>query len=172
MESFNNNQKIKKMILLSNLTAFAIVLGLIESRLELIAVPGAKLGLANLVSLVVLYLYSYKEALIITITRVILVGVLSGNLGPTFWMGLSGGLVSVLCMSLLKKMKLSTTVVSLFGSITHQIGQVAIGMKVLGANEIFMYLYIMIPLGIISGIVIGLIAERFLIHYERKNNIE
>lgn len=171
MESFKNN-KTKKMILLANLTAVSIVLGLIESRLEIISVPGAKLGLANLVSLVILYLFSYREALLITITRVVLVGVLSGYLGPPFWMGLSGGIVSVSAMALLKNIKLSTTVVSLFGSIAHQIGQIIVGMYVLGAKEIYMYLYIMIPLGIISGVIIGLIAEKFIIHFEARNNIK
>jgi len=171
MDTFNNN-KTKKMILLANLTAVAIVLGLIESRLNIISVPGAKLGLANLVSLIILYLFSYKEALIITITRVILVGVLSGSLGAPFWMGLSGGFVSITIMAILKNIKLSTTVVSLFGSITHQIGQIIVGMYVLGAKEIAMYLYIMVPIGIISGVIIGLIAEKFLIHYDSRKNIE
>lgn len=167
-----SSKKTKKMIMLANLTALAIVLGLIESRLELVVVPGAKLGLANLVVLVVLYMFSYKEAYIVSLTRVFLVAILSGVIGPTFWMGFAGSVLSTTVMSLLKKFKFGTILVSLIGSISHQIGQIIIGIFVLGTSEIAMYLYIMIPLGVITGIVIGLIAEKFLIHYQDKNKEE
>ena len=49
--------------------AAAIVLSIIESRLEIIPVPGAKLGLANLITLVVLYMYSFKEAVVVNINK-------------------------------------------------------------------------------------------------------
>lgn len=169
MTSFKKN-KTKKMILLANLAAVAIVLGIIESRLELVAVPGAKLGLANLVSLVVLYLFSYKEALTITVVRIFMVGILSGVLGAQFVMGLSGGILSITMMAIFKKLKFSTTLVSLLGSISHQTGQILAGIFLIGAKEIVMYLYIMIPIGVVTGFIIGVIAERFLVHYN--NNLE
>lgn len=166
MGSFNT--RTKKMILLANLTAFAIVLGIMESWIDILAVPGAKLGLANLVSLVILYMFGFKEAFIVTILRVLLVGLLSGVLGPPFWMGLAGGTFSICMMAILKNLKLSTTVVSLFGSISHQVGQMTVGVFILGSSKILLYLYIMLPLGIVAGIVIGLIAEKFLIHYNKR----
>lgn len=171
MTPFKKNS-LGKYVLLANLAAVAIVLGIIESRLELVAVPGAKLGLANLVSLVVLYMFSYKEALLLTVIRIFMVGLLSGVLGAPFWMGFAGGVLSITVMAIFKKIKFSTTLVSLFGSISHQIGQVIVGVIILGANEIVYYLYIMIPLGVISGILIGIISERFLIHYNKRLEAE
>ena len=166
------NSRIKKMILLANLAAVAIVLGIVESRLEIAIVPGAKLGLANLITLIVLYLFSFKEAFIVTIVRILMVGILSGVLGPPFWMGFAGGIFSVTIMSLFKKAKLSTTLVSLFGSIAHQIGQILVGVQLLGGKQIAYYLYIMIPLGVVSGIAIGFIAEKFLINYNKRFEME
>jgi len=171
MTSFKKNN-LGKMILLANLAAMAIVLGIIESRLELFVVPGAKLGLANLVSLVILYMFSYKEALTVTIIRVVMVGLLSGYIGPPFWMGLGGGILSITVMAILKKIRVGIVLVSLMGSISHQIGQVLISVFILASVEIVMYLYIMIPLGVISGILIGIMAEKFLNHYNKRLEIE
>lgn len=164
MEKFKGT---KKMVLLANLTAVAIVLGLIENVINISPVPGAKLGLPNLIVIVVLYLFSFKEALLVTLIRVFMVGLLSGNFQVTFWMGLSGALVSVLVMSFLKFIKVAPTLNSLIGSIAHQIGQITIAVIAFATVEITGYLIIMIPMGIITGILIGIITERFLLHYSK-----
>lgn len=159
-----NNAKIKKMTMLANFIAIAIVLNLIEAQLDFIPVPGAKLGLANLVTLVVVYMFSYKEALIVTIVRIVVVGLLSGRLlSPTFYMSLSGGLLSVVIMVLLKNLNIfGIVLVSLLSSIAHQIGQIAAGVFVIGSSDVIYYLPIMLPVGIIAGVLIGIIAKRFI----------
>lgn len=158
------------MVLLANFTAIAIVLGLIESYISIIQVPGAKLGLANLVTIIILYLFSYKEAILVTLTRVFIIA-LATTFGPTFWMGFVGAIFSVTFMAIFKKVGFGIILVSLIGSITHQIGQIVVGIKILGSNEIILYLVIMIPIGIVMGILIGVISGNFLKHYE-KNKIE
>lgn len=166
----SNHKKIVKMALLANFTAVAIVLNLIEAQLNFIPVPGAKLGLANLVTLIILYMYGIKEASILTLVRIVVVGLLSGRLlGPTFYMGTAGAISSLIVMGTLKQLKVfGMTLVSLIGSISHQIGQIVAGIFVIGATEVFYYLPIMLPIGVVSGIIIGLIAEKFMV--TMKNN--
>lgn len=165
MEQFKGT---KKMVLLANLTAVAIVLGLVETLFEISVVPGAKLGLANLVTLVVLFFFSWKEAYIVTLIRVIMIGLLSGRFEVTFWMGLGGSVLAVGVMSLLKALKMGVTLTSLIGSISHQVGQIVVAVLFLDTIEIASYLVIMIPLGIVTGILIGIISERFIVHFSRK----
>lgn len=166
MEQFKG---VKKMVLLANLTAVAIILGLVETLYSISIVPGAKLGLANLVTLVVLYFFTWKEAYTVTLIRVLMIGILSGRFEVTFWMGLGGAILSVGVMSVLKALKFGTTLTSLIGSISHQIGQIIVAVIAFETVEISSYLVIMIPLGIVTGILIGIISERFIVHYQNKN---
>lgn len=168
----DNKKQIRKMVILANLIAVAIVLGLIETQLAIISVPGAKLGLANLITITVLYVYGFKEAAVVSILRIFLVSLLSGSFGPTFFMGLGGGVLSLLAMGLLKNVKLGITLVSLLGSIAHQIGQIIVGIYVIGSQDVVYYLVIMIPLGIITGIINGFIAEKFITGLKNKKQIE
>jgi len=101
---------------------------------------------------------------------IVVVGLLSGRLlGPTFYMGTAGAIASLIVMGTLKQLKVfGMTLVSLIGSISHQIGQIVAGIFVIGATEVFYYLPIMLPIGVVSGIIIGLIAEKFMV--TMKNN--
>ncbi|MDY0276582.1 MAG: Gx transporter family protein [Acholeplasma sp.] len=166
--SYNKNNKIKKMVLLANLTAAAIILNIIEAQLEFLPVPGARLGLANLITIVVLYMYGFKEGFLVTILRVFIVALLSGRLSQTFWMSMAGGILSVSAMGLLKKFKMGIVLVSLLGSIFHQIGQIVAGIYVIGATEILYYLYIMIPIGVVTGIINGIIGEKLILNLKNK----
>lgn len=164
----SNKERIRKLVILSNLIAAAIVLSIVESWFQIIPVPGAKLGLANLITIVVLYLYDFKSAVVVTIVRVFLVAILSGSLGPTFYMGFSGGLLAVIMMGLSKKVGIGIVLVSLLGSLSHQVGQIFAGIYVIGSEKIVYYLFIMIPLGIITGVVNGFIAEKFILNLKNK----
>ena len=91
------------MTLLANFLAIAIVLNIIESAIPIIPVPGAKLGFANVVTLIIIYVYSFKDGFALTILRVLLVALLSGKLlGPIFYMSMSGAVIATLAMGLLK----------------------------------------------------------------------
>ena len=65
--------QIKKLTLLANLLAIAIVLSIIEAAVPIIPVPGAKIGFANIVTLIVLYIFSFKDAMTVSLLRVLLV---------------------------------------------------------------------------------------------------
>lgn len=152
------------MTLLANFLAIAIVLNIIESAIPIIPVPGAKLGFANVVTLIVLYVYSFKDAAMLTITRVLLVSLLTGKLlSPVFYMSMSGAILSMLAMGFFKKLNFFGILgVSILGSIFHCIGQIIGGYFVIGSYAIVLYLPIMLFLSIPAGVVTGIITERFL----------
>ncbi len=156
-------QRTKKLALLANFLAIAIVLNIIESAIPVIPVPGAKLGFANVVTLIILYVYSFKDGMIISISRVLLVAILTGKLlGPTFYMSLSGALLSTLVMGFLMKTNFFGIVgVSVLGSIFHTIGQITAGVFVIGSIGVLAYLPIMLFLSVPAGLLTGIIAKRF-----------
>ncbi len=164
-------KKTRKMVLLANFLAIAIVLNIIESAIPVIPVPGAKLGFANVVTLIVLYVYSFKDSSIITLSRVFLVALLTGKLlGPVFYMSFSGSVLAMLAMGLFKKSNFFGILgVSVLGSVFHCIGQVIGGYFVIGSTAIILYLPIMLFLSIPAGVVTGLIAQRFLKVWETWN---
>jgi heptaprenyl diphosphate synthase len=164
-------RKTRKMTLLANFLAIAIVLNIIESAIPVIPVPGAKLGFANVVTLIVLYVYTFKDSSILTISRVLLVSLLTGKLlGPVFYMSMSGAILAILAMGLFKKLNFFGILgVSVLGSVFHCIGQVIGGYFVIGSTAIVLYLPIMLFLSIPAGVVTGLIAQRFLKIWETRN---
>ena len=156
-------EKTKKMTLLANLLAIAIVLNIIEAAIPIIPVPGAKIGFANIITLIVLYMYSFKDALGLTIARVILVSVLSGRLlGPTFALSFSGAVVSTFAMGLLKKTNFFGILgVSVLGSIFHAFGQIMAAIFVLETTAVALYLPVMLFVSVPAGVLTGIITTKF-----------
>ena len=118
----------KKIAKLSMLLSISVVLSLIESFIPIFStIPGIKLGLANIVVVYTLYALSFKDALYISILRVILIGILrTGLFSINFFFSLSGAILSILIMYLVKTTKVSIIGVSVCGSIAHSIGQIII----------------------------------------------
>jgi len=164
--------QIRKMTLLANFLAIAIVLNVIESAIPIIPVPGAKLGFANVVTLIILYVYSFKESVVITLLRVVLVALLSGKLlGVTFYMSLSGAVFATLAMGFFKKLNFFGFVgVSALGSVFHAIGQIAAGIFVIGSTAVIFYLPIMLLLSIPAGVLTGIIAQRIYAIWQTWHN--
>lgn len=153
--------ELKKVVRLSMFLALSIVLSILESFIPFFngAIPGLKIGLANIVVLVVLYIYSFKDALYISIIRVFLVGMLrTGLFSITFFFSLGGAILSIIMMFIFKKItKLSMIGISIIGSLFHSLGQVLIAILVIkNINMIYYLPYILIfaiPAGIITGII-------------------
>jgi len=160
------------MTLLANFLAIAIVLNIIESAIPIIPVPGAKLGFANVVTLIIIYVYSFKDGFALTILRVLLVALLSGKLlGPIFYMSMSGAVVATLAMGLFQKLNYFGIIgVSILGSIFHCIGQIAAGIFVIGSIAVIAYLPVMLFLSIPAGVLTGIIAKRFLVIWQTWHN--
>ncbi len=154
--------KVQKMALLGVLTAGAIVIAILESFIPSIGIPGVKLGLANIVILVILYELGILEAVIVNILRVIVVGLVRGTfLGMGFLMSLTGAVFSLGIMILFYLLikKFSIIGVSVIGSVFHVAGQILIAMLYLGTAYIVLYLPIIAISAIITGAFVGIIAK-------------
>lgn len=153
------NSKTKKIATYGLLVALAFILSYIESLFPLpIAVPGIKLGLANLVVITALYSMGIKEAFSLSIIRIILVGFTFGS-PSTMMFSLVGGLLSWLMMTIFKKSKLFGFVgVSIIGGISHNVGQIVTSIFVVDNKNIIYYLPFLLISGILTGAVIGILG--------------
>jgi heptaprenyl diphosphate synthase len=151
--------KTKKIATYGLLVALAFILSYIENLFPMPGVvPGIKLGLANLVVITALYSLGFKEAFVLAIIRIILVGFTFGNLSMMLF-SLGGGLLSWLVMSLLKKSKAFSMVgVSIAGGISHNVGQIVVSIFVVENLNIAYYLPVLLIAGVITGTVIGILG--------------
>lgn len=154
---------IKKLTYLSLLTALAIVLGYLETFIPVnLGIPGAKIGLANIISLIALSVYGFKDALTITLLRVFIVASTFTNY-YMFLYSLSGALLSLIIMYLLKRSNyFSTLIISITGAIFHNFGQILVAIIFYGFNIIYYLPYLTI-LALITGTVIGLLGQIIII---------
>ena len=155
--------KTKRLCIISMLLAMAIVLNILESFIPM-GIPGVKLGLANIIILIMLYEFKPYEALAVTILRILLVGLLRGNfLTPTFIMSLSGGMLSFLIMYLFSRIKVFSPIgVSVLGAVSHATGQVIAAIILLGTQAVVYYLPLIGFLSIGTGIISGIITRLYL----------
>lgn len=155
----------KKFTRLTMLLALSVVLNIIESFIPLFngSIPGLKLGLANIIILIILYMFSFKDALYVSLLRIILVGILrTGLFSMTFFFSLGGALLSLCSMFLAKKTKLSIIGVSVVGSIFHSIGQVLIAIIVIKNTYIIYYVPWLLLFSIPTGILVGIVSKTIL----------
>ena len=148
----------KKLTTLSLCTTFALLLSYVESLIPLsLAIPGIKMGLANVAVLFVLYKIGIKEAFAVSLLRVLLANLLFGT-AVTWLYSISGALASLLLMALLKKAKLSPLGVSVPGAVMHNVAQIFVAVLLLGAGAIFAYLPTLILSGTVCGVLIGILS--------------
>lgn len=149
----------KKTALLGMLVALAFVLSYIETLIPVnLGIPGAKLGLANLVVMVALYTLGTKEAFGLSMVRILLTGLTFSSMAAMLY-SFAGGLLSFAVMALMKKTKkLSVTGVSVLGGIAHNAGQIFVAMWILDTATLIYYLPVLAITGVASGTVIGLLA--------------
>lgn len=141
-----------------------ITLSLIFSYIETVlpvnfGIPGVKLGLANIVTVFILFEMGEKEAYLVTILRIILSAFLFSNMYSLIY-SLSGGFLSLAIMHLTKKLdKLSVVGVSMCGGVFHNIGQLVVACIVVKSLKISFYGPVLLISGLITGTVIGFITR-------------
>ena len=154
--------KVQKMALLGVLTAAAIVIAILESFIPSIGIPGVKMGLANIVILIILYELGIWEAGVVNLLRVLVVSLIRGTfLSMGFLMSLTGAALSfgIMVLFYLLIKKFSIIGVSVIGSVFHVTGQIIIAMIFLGSAYIFLYLPIIAISAIITGVFVGITAK-------------
>lgn len=165
--------KTKRIACLGLFVALAFVLSYVEYLLPLnIGIPGAKVGLANLVVMVALYTLGKKDAALLSVVRVVLVGFTFGNLAMMLY-SMAGALLSFIVMLIAKRTRLfSITGVSVLGGVFHNVGQIIVAMFVLETASLLYYLPFLIVIGTISGIVIGVISSMITVRVDRLFDIK
>ena len=154
----NTKQQIRKLTLLSVLTAAALILSYAESVLPPIfpTVPGIRVGLPNIVIIFVLYRMDVRSAISVSLVRIVIASLLFGS-PVSFIYSLAGAFLSLTVMALLKKFNILSTVgVSVAGGIFHNIGQILAAMLLLQTVQIGYYFLILAITGTVSGLFIGL----------------
>lgn len=153
---------LKKMVFLSLLVSAGLVLSIVENMLPLpIPIPGVKLGLANVIFLITLVLFGFKEAMIVVVVRAIAMAMATGNVSGLLY-GLPSSVTSTIAMALVYKKfskYFSLIGVSLFGAIAFNIVQICIAGLIMQNIKIFIYLPIMSLTSIFTGCFIGLTAK-------------
>lgn len=166
----------KKLAIIAMLVAQASVLHFLESLLpNPIPVPGVKLGLANIITLLALLIFDFKTAIQITVLRTILGSMLSGTLfGVGFFMSFSGAIVSTCIMGFLIFISKGAgiTVVSVLGAVAHNLGQLAMAALILQFAGIIYYLPFMLLFSVPTGIITGLLVKALLEHTRAMNRYE
>lgn len=145
------------------LVALAFIFSYVESLFPInLGIPGVKLGLANLVVIVSLYLFGIREAAVISFIRIVLSGITFGSPAAMVY-SLAGGVLSLLIMVIVKKTnKFSTMGVSVAGGIFHNVGQIIVAMIVLETQSLIYYLPVLIVSGLVAGVVIGILAAEII----------
>ena len=151
--------KTKKLTVMALTTALAMILSFVESQIPaFVAVPGVKMGLANIAVVFALYKLGWKEAVAISLVRVVLVSMLFGSIASLFY-SLAGAVLSLAGMGLLKKGgRFTEIVVSVAGGILHNIGQIAMASIILETDALRYYLPFLLLSGIVAGVVIGVVS--------------
>ena len=154
---------IKRIAIMAMMLSLAIILSILESFIP-VFVPGFKLGLANVIILIMLYEFKAYEAFTVLILRIIIQALLRGTIfEPVFFMSLCGGLISYLVMWLFSRMRLFTPIgVSVMGAVFHSTGQILVAMVIMSTAAILYYLPFIALLSLGTGILSGLIAYTYL----------
>ena len=149
--------KTKKLTVLALTVSVAMVLSFVESQIPaFVAVPGVKVGLANIAVVFALYRLGWKEAAAVSLVRVLLVSLLFGNFASLFY-SLAGVVLSLLGMGLMKRTgRFTEIIVSVTGGILHNVGQIAMASLILETDVLRYYLPFLLVSGIAAGIVVGL----------------
>lgn len=144
-------------------TALALIFSYVELLIPInFGIPGAKLGLANLVIIIVLYKTDWKEALLLSVVRIVLAGFLFGNLFGILY-SLAGGILSLAVMALLKRSGAFSIIgVSMAGGVSHNVGQLIMAMLVVETYAVGYYLSVLLIAGLITGTLIGIAGREML----------
>ena len=138
--------------------AISMIFSYIEAILPSIGIPGVKLGLANIIIIVVMYKMDMRYAIVINVARILLSSLMFSGVFAMLY-SLAGTFFSMAVMFLLKKSgKFSIIGVSFAGGVAHNFGQILVAAFVIENARIFVYFPVLVFSGLISGIAIGIIA--------------
>lgn len=162
---------LKKLIFLSLLVSLGLALSVIESMMPIpFVAPGAKLGLSNIVILITMVLFGFKEALIVGILKSFVFILVTGSVSSLFY-SLSGSILSLFTMYLVftKFSKVFSLIgVSIFGAIAHNFAQILVASLMMKNFRIFSYYPILMLTSLFTGYFVGL-ASIYIVRNLKKH---
>lgn len=170
MNKIDNGKKLRKMIYISLLVAMSLVLHIFEGMIPVpFITPGAKLGLANIVTVIALYTLSCKEAFLVLFLRILLSVMFGGSVSRLIY-SLAGGILSYIFMVITKSLgsdKISIVGVSCVGAVFHNIGQLLAAALIVNTIGVMLYLPLMSIAGIGTGIFVGITGNFAVAHLKK-----
>lgn len=163
--------KNQRLVYIALLAAQAVIISLVERAIPFpfAIAPGAKLGLANVITCVALYTLSTKDTIKVITIRLILATLLGGTIS-TFMYSAAGAVLSFIGMWSVKGLgptRVSLIGVSVTGAVLHNFGQLLIASWIAQTWTVLLYLPILSFIGILSGIAIGIFANYLLTHVDK-----
>jgi heptaprenyl diphosphate synthase len=155
---------LRKLTTLALILSLGLVLSAIEMLIPINFLPGVKIGLGNIATIVALLLYGLPEGLFVAVFRTLAVLLLGGS-AMSFTLAVSGGVVATLVMFLLfrtAKKALSVTGVSIAGAIAHNVGQISAAMAITKSLGALAYLPILLVSGLVMGALTGFLANQLM----------
>ena len=153
-----NEQSVARRVALAGLlAALALIFSYVEAIVPFNAgIPGVKLGLANLVPLIIMYRLDARYAFAANMIRVLLAGLLFSGLFAALY-SLAGSCLSFLVMFFLKETKRFSIIgVSMAGGVFHNLGQLCVAMAAVSGPQLIHYMPVLIISGMIAGIIVGI----------------
>lgn len=162
----------KKTAFCGLMLALALIASYVESLIPVpIPIPGIKLGVANSIVLILLYMADGKTTWAVSISRVVLVGFLFGSMSSILY-SLSGAVLSLLIMIWVKKRNCFTmTGVSVTGGVSHNMGQLIMAFLVLESDAVWYYLPILMVSGVVTGSIIGILGKEIFKRIPNKQEV-
>ena len=151
----------KQLTTMALLTAIALAIHVAEAQIPpLIAIPGVKLGLANIITVYAAFSIGGGAAAMILIARILLGSMFGGGVMSMMY-SLAGGVLCLLITLVLRKMLTvkQIWVAGVMGAIAHNIGQILVAVVVTGTPSIVSYLPILLISGVITGTFTGFAAQ-------------
>ncbi len=150
---------LKRVPYLGMALALALICSYVEALIPVpIGIPGVKLGLTNIVVVIVLYLGDVRDGACVSIARVLLAGFFFGSLYSILY-SLAGAVLSLLVMAGLKRTgQLHLISVSAAGGVAHNVGQFLVAAIVVENYRILYYLPVLFLVGMLTGVLIGIVA--------------
>lgn len=154
--------KTKKMVFLGLMVGYSLILYILETYIPnpfIVFFPGAKLGLTNIITLVSLLIFGFKETFIIVTVRVILSSIFAGPMSYLLF-SIGGAYLSLIVMFLVNKIKgFSVIGVSIAGAIAHNIGQLLVASILVENFLMITYLPFMLAISLVTGLFVGIVSQ-------------
>lgn len=159
----NNYTNTKKITIAALMAALALIFSYVEVLIPFtVGVPGIKLGVANIVVIIVLYYLGPKYAITVNVVRVLIAGLLFNGLFGALY-SLAGAVISFIVMVMLKKTDIFSIVgISMAGGVAHNLGQILVAAFLISNIKIFVYFPMLIISGVVTGAIIGILAGLIL----------